>query len=584
MNRNKKVVGELRNIISIQLDANFFYERAIRSLDRLHYDKALKYFQRAVDYEPNNPINYCNMAGVLSEIGKYDESNHILQKVLDEIDPNMTECHFYKANNFANMEFFEEAERELIQYLQEDEEGIYLEEAEEMVQFLQDELERPTPLTKVKARGGVYEHLTAREMLEKGQYADAIKLLQTITKEHPEFFAARNNLALAYYYVGYKDAGKQTIIEVLEDDPGNLHALCNLALFFHYEGESKSLQSLLPLLKGIEPFYQEHAFKLATTMGILKEHEVALHHFKRLIKEGEAKKDPAVLHFAAIAACNIRQYDAAAKYWEQYAQTDEQSPIPQFFTFLLHVLREEPLNASLSYNSFVRVEDQMESWEQYAAEKGVELEPQLAKAFFHWALKHGEYESKLKGIQLVRAVGEKAEIDAIKQLMLQEDEDDYLKQIAMFVLRNMGVNDALEVVINHQQIIVEAERIPAMTPMEFAANNVMWEHAAKLAITKTAKHYTIIQQYDMVTLWVNFLSKSYSTLPKITKVEAWAAAIEYLTAKMYNKSITYHEVATRYGTSISTVSKRVKQIDEVCGVKRKMQSIASLWFADDEKQ
>lgn len=39
-----------------------FFERAVRSLDRLHYDKALKYFRRAVEYEPENPVNHCNMA------------------------------------------------------------------------------------------------------------------------------------------------------------------------------------------------------------------------------------------------------------------------------------------------------------------------------------------------------------------------------------------------------------------------------------------------------------------------------------------------------------------------------------------
>ena len=82
----------------------------MRSLDRYHYDKALKYFRRAVEYEPDNPVNHCNMAGILSEMGNYEESNRILQSIVDELDPEMTECHFYMANNFANMEKYEAAE------------------------------------------------------------------------------------------------------------------------------------------------------------------------------------------------------------------------------------------------------------------------------------------------------------------------------------------------------------------------------------------------------------------------------------------------------------------------------------------
>ena len=45
------------NVISLEMDATFFFERAVRSLDRLHYEKAVKYFRRAAEYEPDNPVN-----------------------------------------------------------------------------------------------------------------------------------------------------------------------------------------------------------------------------------------------------------------------------------------------------------------------------------------------------------------------------------------------------------------------------------------------------------------------------------------------------------------------------------------------
>src|SRR4051794_12021735 len=96
--------GRKTKIIPVQWDATFFFERAVRSLDRYHYDKALKYFRRAVEYEPDNPVNHCNMAGILSEMGNYEGSNEILRRIVEEMDPGMTECHYYMANNFANME------------------------------------------------------------------------------------------------------------------------------------------------------------------------------------------------------------------------------------------------------------------------------------------------------------------------------------------------------------------------------------------------------------------------------------------------------------------------------------------------
>lgn len=56
MKKNKRVSGGQHGITLLQLDANLFYERAIRSLDRFHYDKALKYFQKAVDYEDRKSV------------------------------------------------------------------------------------------------------------------------------------------------------------------------------------------------------------------------------------------------------------------------------------------------------------------------------------------------------------------------------------------------------------------------------------------------------------------------------------------------------------------------------------------------
>jgi len=583
MKKNKRVAGDQHGMTLLQLDANLFYERAIRSLDRFHYDKALKYFQKAVEYEPNNPVNYCNMAGVLSEIGKYGESNHILQKVINEIDPDMTECHFYMANNFANMEYFEEAERELLHYLQEDEEGHYLEEAEEMIEFLQYELERPTPLTKVKARAGVYEHIRARELLEEGKFPDAIGLLETITEEHPDFLAARNNLALAYYYVGLSNDAKQAIESVLEQDPANLHALCNLAIFYYYEGNQEKLKQLVSVLRKLDPFYQEHLFKLATTMGIVKEHAAALRHFQRLTKQGEAKKDPCIAHFAAVAACNIGKLELAERYWLMTRSIDEQSLLPSFFLILVKQLQQEPsLPMSLSYSYFSTVEEQMDAWEHQARERGIEQGPLFKRAYLFWAFQYSDREAKLKAIYDLESCYNDAVEERLKQFLLQDNEDDYLKRLVMYALRSMGMEEAFDVMLGGKLLQVDAQRVPTMESSNLIDCDPLWERVAELSLAHTAKRYNAIWQHDMITLWINYLSKGNISTSKLTKLEAWAAALEYLTAKLYNKPITYHEAAVRYGTSITTISKRVKDIDAVLGIKGKLKDAP--WFIGSNRK
>ena len=168
------------NVISIEMNANFFFDRAVRSLDRFQYDRALKYFRKAVEYEPDNPVNHCNMAGILSETGDYKASNDVLAHILEQVDPLMTECYFYMANNYANMEQFEQAEEALVTYLEEDPSGQFLDEAEEMMELLHYELNRPAKLNRIKSREGVVEHEHARALLEEGKFAQAVKLLEEI--------------------------------------------------------------------------------------------------------------------------------------------------------------------------------------------------------------------------------------------------------------------------------------------------------------------------------------------------------------------------------------------------------------------
>ncbi|MFF2482456.1 tetratricopeptide repeat protein [Paenibacillus sp. NPDC058071] len=561
-------------IIPVQWDATFFFERAVRSLDRFHYDKALKYFRRAVEYEPDNPVNHCNMAGILSEMGNYEESNRILGWIVDELDPTMTECHFYMANNYANMEQYEAAESSLIQYLEEDADGQFLDEAEEMMDLLHFELERPTRLTNIKSREGMVEHDQARMLLEEGKFAEAVRILEQIIEAQPDFLAARNNLALAYYYMGLFDKAMETIQAALEREPGNLHALCNLAIFYQHAGDEENLSELSGLLRKTMPFHQEHVFKLATTMGILGEHESAHRHFNRLLKDTELPQDPCLYHYAAVAACHIGRYAEAERMWRQAAKLDPESGIPRYYMEQLGLLQSGEAGASISYHYHLPFEEQFKLWENSAdgLPDHLKRDPLVRSSFF-WALRHGDQHTKLQVIQALGMIADSEVKDVLRSFLLEEGEDDYLKKVAVFVLRTIGVQEPLQAVLEGKQTVVEPNRVPSRLPVW----EEKWQEVVETALANMDKRYDLVQQHDLMTLWVEFLTRVYPDTPKLVKTESWSAALEYLTAKMHRRAISYHEVSERYGTSIATVSKNVKRIDEVCGIKAKMKSISSVF-------
>lgn len=568
----KKHVAKVkkRNVITVQMDATFFFERAVHSLDRNRYDRALKYFRRAVEFEPGNPVNHCNLAGVMSEMGNYEDSNRILQHIVEQIDPDMTECYFYMANNYANMEHFEAAEEALVYYLEHDVDGHFLEESEEMLELLGYELGRPTKLTSVKCREGMFEHDQARRLLEEGKFSEAVRTLEKLVKKSPDFLAARNNLALAYYYMGLFDQAMAAIKQVLELEPGNLHALCNLAIFYQHKGDTGQLQGLVGLLRKTYPLHYDHVFKLATTMGILSEHETAYRLFRRLLKTGESGLDPSLYHYTAVAACNTGRFTEAEKLWRTVEKLDPGTEVPRYYMQQMKEAEAGDGCKKLGYHYHLPFEEQFRVLEMAAdgIPEHMKRDPLVRSSFF-WALRHGDVETKLQVIQAFGMIADSEVEDALREFLLDPSEDEYLKKVAIFVLRNMHAKEPIYVNLDGMETPIASTPWSPNLPVW----QEKWQEVMDLALRKMEKRYDMIQQHDLETLWVEFLTRVYPNGPNIGKIEGWAAALEYLTAKMHRRAISYQEVALRYEVSAATISKHARLIDRVCGLKEKMDAI-----------
>jgi tetratricopeptide (TPR) repeat protein len=348
-----------------------------------------------------------------------------------------------------------------------------------------------------------------------------------------------------------------------------------MAIFYQHEGAKEKLAELLALLRKTYPFHQDHVFKQATTMGILGEHETAYRLFKRLLKSGEAGMDPCLYHYTAVAAYNIGRYAEAERLWLQTEKLDPQSDIPRFYLSQLKLgvaLKTRPTDehASISYHYHLPFEEQFRMLER--SSEGIpdymRRDPLVRSSFF-WALRHGDMETKLQVIQAFGIIADTEVEDALRDFILEPNEDDYLKKVAFFVLRSMGADAPLQAVLEGESTLVHSTpyspNLPVWEPE--------WQEVLELSLRQMHKRYDMIQQHDLETLWVEYLTRIYPDVPKIGKIAGWAAALEYLTAKMHRRAISYGEVAERYAISVATVSKNVKIIDQTCKLKEKMDAI-----------
>lgn len=530
------------NVIPFRLDAAFFFERAVRYLDRHNLRNALKYFRKALEYEPDNPVNHCNLAGVLSEMGSFDESNEILENVLRTIDPHMYECYFYMANNWANMGRYDKAEEYAARYLELDPQGEFAKDAEEMLDILIEEFGGGEVLRQrvSEKEAERKEQDLARKLLEQGKFMEAASHLQKTIEQHPDLIAPRNNLSLAYYYLGQLDTAVAIALEVLEKDPDNIHARCNLAVYYQHLGRKEELERLLEGLRKVYPLNFDQSYKLATTMGILGEHKVAYRLFLQLARWSE-EADPALLHCVAASACNTGNYGYAKRIWQDIQVLDPKGEVAPFY---LKALEEAETNGTVvrpvSYHyqvpfheQFKRMQEQMK-----AGKAGNWHNDPLIRSSLFWALRNGDIETKIQVIQTFALIADREVEQALREFVSRPDEIEQLKLLALYVLRHIGAE-------------VSFADMPG------------FKREWKLVLDK-AKAVLRVYGGDLSEvsrkIWSEFLLKSLRHPPRMPNPDAWAGALAYCALRQQGIPATQRKIAEQFGVSVGTISRISRQI------------------------
>jgi tetratricopeptide (TPR) repeat protein len=309
---NSERTSKKARVISFLPNGAYYFEKGIAAYQRGDLQRAKKFVERAMVFNPNDPDYLCQLAAILAELEQFDQSNRLLKKVAFELDPSVIECFFFMANNYAYLGQYEEAFREVKRYLSLEPNGPFADEARELHRLLVFE----TGTELIEEEAYLSDHEKGRQALEEGEYKKAIYYFQKVIKERPTFWAAQNNLAIAYFSSGREEEGLKQLEKILEEDPGNIHALCNKATFYFQIGDQMGLNELVPILNSLYPLYPESRSKLGATYFFLGMYEKAYHWLESAERTG-IFEDQSFYYWLAVTCYKLGRNDRALKAWEK---------------------------------------------------------------------------------------------------------------------------------------------------------------------------------------------------------------------------------------------------------------------------
>ncbi|KMY51784.1 tetratricopeptide repeat protein [Peribacillus loiseleuriae] len=498
MGKDSKMYKQAK-VFSFHPTGEYYFTKGLKAYHRRDLYNAKKFLIRAFELEPTEPMIACQLAVTCTEIGEYSYSNILLENILADMDPFMTECHYFLANNYAHLGMFKEAYRHASAYLDKEEDGEFSEDAEDLLDLITFE-SGETEESLIHQDGLIYQQEKARECLEAGNFEEAVEVLKETIKEYAEYWSAYNNLALAYFYLGETDKAFETLEEVLEKSPGNLHALCNLLVFYHYQQSEDKIHALVMTLEKVRPILTEHRIKLGSTFALIGRYSLAYTWLKHLQKQGH-EGDDTFYYWLAVSAYQLGHERTAEKAWKRVL---ELNPDKEGF---------EPwgdMNDSL--NGF---EDHL---------------PSILKRF------ESDYlEERIFALFLTK--------HSIKK-------DHILKHPAL--CNNPLLTD------------LEKEYMEYVERQKLNQENSAIEFADRTAEILYAHFHPIqLMEAGLYLTWFSVFVEAMKSEIKLVNPTGWAAAVEYSWYRLRNEKKSQQEIAAKHLISVSTLGKYVKLVNSL---------------------
>lgn len=494
---NKRLKAQTSNVVTFMPNGDYYYNKALKALDRDEMDKAYKYIKRAAELSPDDAHVLLQYGILEMEIQQFEHAYELIHTAYS-LEPSESETVFMLAEISGCMGIMSDAQKYANQYLSMDPDGMYALEAVEILEFVDLNDDGFESLDEHDSEKLVAQE-KARRLMEQGDFKQAIQVLEETIEHYPQLWNAYNNLALAYFYIGEAEQAKALLNEVLRENHGNLHAICNLTVFAYYEREDDKLQQFLDILKKIQPYDWDDRYKIGATLALVGQYEEAFKWLNSMRKRGH-EGDPGFYFWLAQSAYFSGQEQIAQNAWKTLIEMD---PTKDGF---------EPWADS----DKVKFRNSAENQREFIVRKLTEKDT------------HG----RMLGLFLLKISAHKQEIIA-HPVLLDVSNYNNLEKLSLAYALDYDFNEKAKDERNFLRLMAVAEHV-------------------------AAKHESIsIEVAQMLSTWMALGEMAFSKGYQFKNIAALGGALEYTYSASMEMHVTKKDTAEKYGISVSTLSKYV---------------------------
>lgn len=555
----KELFAKARKIVPFEQNGAFFHKKARKHIENNNYINALSYYRKAVEKDPDNVEYLLDLAEVFTEMSYFTESNQILFGIVQQ-EAARGDCYFGIGCNFLGLQDYDKAEEWLVKYLDIEEDGIYAEEAQDLLDVLQSQefyLDKYDDMDPTKEQA-FKTASKGKDHLDRGEYARAVKALEKVAAEEPSLIFARNNLALAYFCVGRLEKALDTTYDILRDHPGNVHANCNAALFHHEQGNQEYAEKYLRTILSLPAEDPEEIHKIAVTLCELKQHERVNQMLKTLLRY--KPYDAKILHYMAVSCFNLKQYRSALKYWEKIEKINPDNTISAFYQrHTENVLKDSrsvkelPYHFQVPYDEIIRrvkkINDLLKLPSGDLAEKW-RLGDNL-RTLLLWGLDLNDAVIKKAILNVVASFGDKKSERFLRDFVLRKQEGAEEIREALKLLKQMNAEEPYIAYVDNN--IVEV-KVSIRERCQSKGLKVL-RAIPQFTVDNMLLRYPQDFEEEVRALWQQITAKIPEETLLRRKMEGWAAALELLYATIKGIPASKRQLSQLYRVGYTTLMK-----------------------------